>query len=111
MLGAENLGGFGEHGRAADLRQHVRADAQRRIGGDAGEGIRSAAVQSQHDFRSRNLRAFFGGHLFHESEDLPPRAIESAHGAAAILEGHAHQARALRTVRAKVVIDLVDLAS
>ena len=42
-----------------NLGQHVRAVAQGRIGGDAGKGIRSAAVEAQDEFRNRdNLSGF-----------------------------------------------------
>ena len=55
VLGAEDLGGLGQHRRAAELGQQVRAVAQRGIGGDAGERIRSAAIQAQDDLRSGAL--------------------------------------------------------
>ena len=74
-------------------RQHVRADAQRRIGGDAGEGIGAAAVQSQDDLRSRHFDALFGGGLFHQRlRSRAARLRQRPRVPPLILQRHADQA-------------------
>ena len=101
VLGAENLGGLGQHRRAAQSRQQVRAVAQRGVGGDAGKRIRPAAVQPQHDLRSRRRRALFGGRLLDESRDFAARRLDRAARAAAILQRQARQPRTARRAPAR----------
>ena len=80
-------------GRAARAGQHVRADAQRRVGGDAGERIRAAAVQSQHDFRRGRLNALLGRGTARSARAISLRAASTvAARAAARLQRHARPA-------------------
>ena len=64
-------------GGAADFGQQVGAMAQRGVGGDAGEGIRSAAVQSEDDLRGGNFGPPLGGGLFDEAARSGGRAAST----------------------------------
>ena len=112
MLGAEDLGGLGQHGGAADLGQQVRAVAEGGVGGDAGEGIRAAAIEAEDDLGSgaseraarrrpvrRSVRS--RGARLRSVPVVPPLPC-SVMPTRRLVRG---------AVRAQVVIDLVDLAA
>ncbi len=48
MLGAIDLGGFGQHGRTAVLDEDVGGDAQCHVGGDPRIAVGAAALQGEH---------------------------------------------------------------
>ena len=60
MLGAVDLRCLAEHRRAALFDQQVGGVAERRVGGDAGVAVRTAALQRQHQFRHRHRLALHG---------------------------------------------------
>ena len=49
-----HFGGLGEHHARAGAHQQVGAEAHRRVGGDAGEGIAAAALHADHEFARRH---------------------------------------------------------
>jgi hypothetical protein len=111
VLRTEDFRGFGEHRRATQLGEPVRAAAQRRIGRDAGERIRAAAVEPEHDARRGDGKARFGGGDFDQARDFAARGLDGGARTAARLNGHAHQAPAAPSSIAQVMIDLVALAA
>ena len=73
-LGTEHLGHLGQHGGAAAGAQHIAEAANRRVGGDAGQTVRAAALHADDKLAGRDrltlkLRGV-GGQLF---QDLASR--------------------------------------
>ena len=73
-LGTEHLGHLGQHGGAAAGAQHIAEAANRRVGGDAGQTVRAAALHADDQLTGRDrltlkLRGV-GGQLF---QDLASR--------------------------------------
>src|SRR6478735_6747558 len=111
MLRAENLGSLGEHRRAAEFGQEIRAVAQCRVGSDAGKGVRTAAVEAEDDLRRWDFGATFRRSLLDEAGDLAARGLHRGTSPTGGLERHADQAIAGGRARSEVMIDLVALAA
>ena len=70
-------------GAAADLGQHIGANAQRRIRRHARKRIRAAAIQAQHDLRSRRFGTPLRGRTLDQARDLSARGLHGAASSAA----------------------------
>ena len=82
MLSADPFDGFAHHGCRTHVDQDIAEFSDRRIGGNAGGGIRSAALDAEEEFRSRErlllLHGSFRGHIPRGSDSLLDRLERAA---------------------------------
>jgi len=84
---------------------------QRRVGSDAGKRVRSTAIETDHQLRSRNFRAFFARAFLHQGANVASGGFERARGAAALLKSHAYQTAGPRRGFTQIVRNLVRFAA
>ncbi len=112
MLGAVDLRRLGQHSGAALSDEQVAGIAQRRVGGDAGPRIRTAALQRHRQLRHRAGLALGvvdeGQHRLDLGDAHVHRAAQTGH----ILDVHGRESRPLlEPVGFQQPVDLVHLAA